>query len=197
MRVLFLGNSYTFYNNMPELFKDICARNGVDAEVMSVTCGGYTIAHFVSNDNDCGRKAKELLKQYKFDYVVLQEMSVRPASNPETFLKSVREFMPYIRKNGARPALYQTWGRPDGSPLLVEKGWTHEEMHELLKSAYVKAAKEHDAIFVPAGDRLHEAYREGRDTYSDDGGHPSPEGSAIIAQAFFDALVTKQMEGSK
>ena len=99
-------------------------------------------------------------------------MSVRPASNPETFLKSVREFMPYIRENGARPALYQTWGRPDGAPLLVEKGWTHEEMHELLKSAYVKAAK-------------------------DDGGHPSPEGSAIIAQAFFDALVTKQMEGSK
>ncbi|MCR5694403.1 MAG: SGNH/GDSL hydrolase family protein [Clostridia bacterium] len=189
MKVLFIGNSYTFYNDMPGIFRSICEANGVKAEVLSVTCGGYTIAHYVSDDNEYGRRAKELLRDQKFDYVVLQEQSVRPAKNPETFYKSVREFIPYIIKNGARPVLYQTWGRPDGTQVLTDNSWTHEEMQDLLKKAYVTAANENNAILVPAGDRLHEAYRAGVDVYCDDGGHPSPEGSRIIAQAFYDTLV--------
>ena len=189
MRILFIGNSYTFYNGMPEIFAEICRNNGFDVEVMSVTAGGYTIAHYVSNENEYGRRAKELLCEYKFDYVVLQEQSVRPVKNPETFYKSVREFMPYIRENGAVPVFYQTWGRPDGTGILTENGWTHEEMHALLKKAYETAASEHGAILVYAGDRLHEAYRAGMDTYSDDGGHPSELGSEIIANAFFETLI--------
>ncbi len=189
VKILFIGNSYTFYNDMPMIFRDLCAKNGFEAEVMSVTQGGYTIAHYVSNENEQGRRAKEILKTHKFDYVVLQEQSVRPAANPETFLESVRKFMPYIRENGAVPVFYQTWGRPDKTPILAQYGWTHETMQALLKDAYTKAAAENNGILVPAGDRLSEGYRAGLDVYSDEGGHPSLLGSQIIAKAFYDTLI--------
>ena len=191
MKILFIGNSYTFYNDMPGLFASLCRENGAFAEVMSVTCGGYTLAHYVSNENEYGRRAKELLKEHKFDYVVLQEQSVRPAKNPETFLKSAREFMPYIKENGAKPVFYETWGRPDGTGVLADNNWTHEEMHMLLKESYERAAAEHGAILVYAGDRLSEAYRKGLDTFCDDGGHPTYLGSQIIANAFYETLIKK------
>ena len=33
MRTLFIGNSHTFYNDMPNIFKEICKENGIDMQV--------------------------------------------------------------------------------------------------------------------------------------------------------------------
>ncbi len=189
MKVLFIGNSYTYYNDMPDLFASLCKENGFEAFVISVTCGGYSLAHYVSDDNEYGRRAKQLLSDYAFDYVVLQEQSVRPAKNPETFFKSAGELMPYIRNNGAAPVFYQTWGRPDNTGILIENNWTHEEMQALLKDSYEKAASLYGAILVHAGDRISGAYRKGLDVFCDDGGHPTPLSSKIIANEFYETLI--------
>ena len=159
MRVLFIGNSYTFFNDMPGLFARECGKRGVQCSADSVTSGGYTLAHFVSENNEYGIRVRELLRGERYDYVVLQEQSVRPASHPGTFLKSVRELVPMIRENGASPVLYETWGRADGADVLEENGWDHETMQEKLTEAYEAAAAESGALGLTADD-LKEALKE-------------------------------------
>ena len=191
MKILFIGNSYTYFYDLPKLFENVCKENGVDVETDSVTCGGYTLEQFASDDDEHGRRAKELLSNEKYDYVVLLEQSSRPAEDTEKFCSSAKELVSLIRKNGAKPVFYETWGRADWSEDLPYFGWTHEQMQEKLKAAYEKAAKENDAIIVYAGERIHEAYRRGEEVFDKDGSHPSPAGSEIAAREFCKTLFNK------
>ena len=189
MKVLFIGNSYTFFYDMPKLFEAECRERGAECDVDSVTAGGYTLEQFLSDENEFGRRAKELLHQKKYDYVVMQEQSVRPASDPELFLDSLRRLMVFVRENGAKPVLYETWGRADHSGELTQLGWDHELMQTELNESYAKGAAEHGAILVPAGERFHEAYRRGEPVFDPDGSHPSEYGSKLIARVFADTLL--------
>lgn len=184
MRVLFVGNSYTYYNDLPEVFRQICARNGVAAEVDAVTAGGYTLAHFVSENNPYGILLREKCVS-SYDFAVIQEQSVRPALSPQTFYKYLRLLLPLIRKTGAVPVLYETWGRADGAQVLIDRGWTHETMQSKLRSAYEHAGREHGIPVAHAGDRFSEAYRAGKCVFDPDGSHPSPEGTRIAAEELF------------
>ncbi len=182
MRVLFVGNSYTFFHSMPQTF---AALRG--AEVDSVTKGGYSLAHYASEENEMGRLFREKLA-LGWDVVVLQEQSLRPSETPETFLASLSQLVPMIRSAGAEPVLYETWGRADGNEVLARHGWTHEEMQSRTRDAYERGAAAHGLRVVRAGDRLHEAYRRGEPVYEADGSHPSETGSRVIAEAFAETL---------
>lgn len=189
MKILFIGNSYTYYNDMPSLFKRECEKRGVTAEVDSVTAGGYRLSQFLSEEDEYAKKVRQLLDGRKYDYVVIQEQSVYPITETETFLKCASEFDAVIKANGAKTVLYETWGRADGSETLARLGMSHDEMQDRLRASYEAAAKQNGAVLVYAGDRFHEAYREGKDVFDPDGSHPSLPGSLIIAKEFCRVLL--------
>ena len=188
MKILFVGNSYTYFNDMPAKFLALCNESGVDAEVWSVTKGGYSFAHYLSEENEKGIEFRTRLAERRYDYIVLQDQSVRPAEHTESFLESAHKLCAMVRENGATPVFYQTWGRREGSEVLEKHGWTHAEMHALLKAAYTRAAEENGAELVYAGDAFRRAYADGIEVYHTDGTHPSDAGSGVIARAFFDTL---------
>ena len=188
MRFLFIGNSYTYYNDMPEIFRRICLENGIEAEVDSVTSGGYFLEFFLSPDDALGIEARSDLSGERYDFVVIQEQSLRPAAEPEIFLRDARELCALVRKNGATPVFYETWAYHEKNNALDAYGWTHEQMQSLLRAAYEKAAAENDAIIVYAGDRLSEAYRAFEDVFDEDGSHPSAKGTELVARVFFETL---------
>ncbi len=190
MRILFIGNSYTFYHKMPSTFAAICVERGKAVEVESVTVGGYTLASYLEPTDIFAQRIAKKLAGERYDYVVLQEQSVRPASDPERFFAPCRVLADMIRKNGAEILFYQTWGRRDDNSMLEKLGMTHEQMHEALKASYEKIASELGARVVYAGDAMHRAYRglAGDAVYHTDGTHPGSLGSEIIAQAFYEAL---------
>lgn len=191
MKVLFIGNSYTYFNDLPALFCRVCRENGIEAEADSVTAGGYTLGQYLLKDNEYGIKAKELLEKEKYDFVVLQEQSVRPASEPGRFFEDAGELIKLIKKNGAKPALYETWARADGSAVLTELGWDGDTMQEKLRRSYEKAATDNKAVVVYAGEKLREAYKRGEPVYDPDGSHPSPLGSQIAAEEFYRTLTAQ------
>ena len=190
MKVLFIGNSYTYYNDMPALFKKECEKNGVTAEVTSVTAGGYRLRQFLSDDDEYALKRKRLLGSETYDYIVLQEHSTVPLIDPGAFLECVSEFTEMIKANGAKPVLYQTWGRADNSKTLSDLKMTHDEMQNGLRAIYKTAANENGALPVYAGDAFDKAYKEGVDVYDPDGSHPSLSGSKIIAKEFCRSLIS-------
>ncbi|MBQ2117839.1 MAG: hypothetical protein II192_02145, partial [Clostridia bacterium] len=75
LRVLFIGNSHTFFNDMPLLFAGIAAADGREITVESVTKGGWTLEKHANKNDECGKQIDRLLREERFDFVILQENS--------------------------------------------------------------------------------------------------------------------------
>ena len=188
LKVLFIGNSYTYFNDMPSMFAAICEENGVAASVDSVSGGDYTLARFLDPSDQLGAIVAEKLTNGAYDLVVLQEYSHVPASAPDVFLHNAAALSDKIKSIDAKPVFYETWAHADGNEVLAQFGWTHEQERELLIAAYEKAAEQNGAILVRAGERFECAYRAGEGVFDPDGSHPSEYGSRLVAKTFYDTL---------
>ena len=134
--ILFIGNSYTYFNKMPtEYFNKIAESAGITVNVESVTRGGWTLLKHASEEFEEGAKITSLLKENSYDYVVLQEQSFRPAVDPKRFFDGARALNEKIKANGATPFLYATWGRGEGCADLDKHSLTNKIMTEKLSAA--------------------------------------------------------------
>jgi hypothetical protein len=195
VKVLFLGNSYTFFNDMPDTFAALCEENGIDVEVSRVLKGGYTLQSYLEPSDIYARRFAKAMREKKFDYVVIQEQSVRPASHPDRFLSAAKTICDTVKANGAVPVFYATWGRRDDSETLVKYSWANcEEMLDLLRESYTRAAIENDALVAYVGDAMLEAYRtdKGEGVYHPDGSHPSAIGSEIAARTIAETILNSE-----
>ena len=117
LRVLFVGNSYTYFNNAPEIFAELARAQapGRTIEARMVAIPGETLISLWQRSN-----AREILRSSKWDYVVLQDQSqlgdgLREGKfvvNEPTLLHwGVRLFDAEIKKHGAKTVLLLTWSR--------------------------------------------------------------------------------------
>ena len=140
LRVLFVGNSYTFFNEMPEtIFPKVAMEAGYEVEATQITKGGYSLCQFADANNEEGRRLREAISGRHYDCAVLQEHSLNPITNEKQFLEGVRDTMSLISAD--QFVLYATWGRNDESPNLEKLGLNREEMTEKLNAAYLKAGR--------------------------------------------------------
>lgn len=187
--VLFIGNSYTYFNDIPHtLFKAFAEDAGYNVDVDSITVGGYRLSQFADPENEHGIRVGQALDgSKKYDFVILQEQSVRPAGETAEFYKAARELVKKIVSIGAFPVFYSTWGRKEGCPLLSDYGWTSEEMTRKLSAAYAQMGEELGTKVAFAGLAFYDIVKQGRDIdlYDPDGSHPSYLGSYLAAATIF------------
>lgn len=175
MRILMLGNSFTFYNDMPQILARM-----LGAEVAAHTRGGATLREHLNPETELGKKTLPALKNEKWDYVVMQEMSNGPVTHKQAFLASVRALCALIRENGAKPVLYATWPYRDGSAKLAGLEFSYAGMAEGLFDSYHEAAAENGALTADVGSAFVQI--QGIvDLYAPDDYHPSPAGSMLAA----------------
>jgi hypothetical protein len=190
--ILFIGNSYTFFNDMPTAYFEPIAKSfGYNVTVTSITKGAYTLEKFADPQNTYGILINNTLNSTtKYDYVILQEQSARPAVNPGAFYDGVRLLAQKVRDAGAQPILYATWGRKDGSDTLTKYDMTSEEMTWRLAAAYDAIGKELDIPVVHVGCAFREIYttQPTIDLYNPDKSHPTPSGSYLAAMALASAI---------
>ena len=189
MRVLFVGNSYTFFNDMPRILQGIAAAEGMDWTVESVTKGGWSFAQFADPENVMHAPLAEKLTQ-EWDAIILQEQSYRPISDRANFLGGAKGVCDMMHKKPEKLLFYATWGRKDGCPLLDELKLTRLEMTEQLYDAYAEATAQNGGILSNVGGAfayVHERYPE-IDLYATDLSHPSPAGSYLGTLIHFRAL---------
>lgn len=192
-RVLFIGNSYSYFNDMPVMLTDLANSLGHVVETEQNTPGGASLQGHLNNPTTLS-----LIQQGGWDYVVLQEQSQK-ASLPEDqviadFYPSVAGLVEEIRQYNACavPLLYMTWGRENGDAQNCS-WWppvcTYTGMQELLTDRYLEAADMTESWCVPVGmvweDLLGES---GIDLYNNDGSHPSLQGSYLIASTMTVAM---------
>jgi hypothetical protein len=186
--ILFIGNSYTFYNDMPTTFFEPMAKVcGYDVRVTVITKGAHTLEKFADPTDGYGKMVDTALSANgAFDYVILQEQSVRPAIASDAFYTAVRTLSERIRTVGAQPILYATWGRQTGSETLTKYGLTNETMIYQLASAYAAIGKELDIPVMHAGLAFYDVNTNSNiSLYNADLSHPSSEGSYLAAMTLF------------
>ena len=191
MNILFIGNSYTYYNDLPLIFSGIANDNGKNVKVASVTFGGAMLHQFVDEENEYAKQLDVLIQKNKFDICILQEQSILPIVNYELFEIGVKKLVEKLRPTVKRFVLYATWGRKEGSETLTQFGWTTESMAKLLAEAYTKAGETVGANVAYVGYDFLKIDAEEIDLYNPDLTHPSYKGSCLaglrLYKTIFDA----------
>ena len=191
LRVLFVGNSYCYVNDLPGMLRDLAKSQpkGVQIEVESVTPGGVGLKqHFESTG------ALEKIRAGGFTHVVLQGQSLEPISRPLEFQGFARKLAAEIKAADAEVVFYQTWARREGAKEY-EKSWsggTPEKMQAGLSESYARAAKGQGRV-ARVGDAWSAALAE-KDPpglFDEDGSHPSLAGTYLAACVFYETLSGK------
>lgn len=175
MRILMLGNSFTYFNDMPRIVEQL-----LGAEVVSHTRGGAFLSEQLNMETEMGAKTLKALKEEKWDYVVMQEQSRAPVFCKEKFHESVRELCRFIKASGAKPVLYASWAYREGSEKLAGTEMSYAEMDRGLYESYHEAAKENGALTADVG-KAFTAIRGIVNLYEPDDYHPSAAGSMLAA----------------
>ncbi len=187
MRILMLGNSFTFFHDMPRMLSA-----ALGAEVVSHTRGGAFLKEHLDPDCELGAKTLPALRNEKWDYVVMQEQSKAPVSEREDFQGSVRELCKLIHTNGAKPLLYASWAYKEGSEKLSGTKMSYDEMSAALYESYHQAAEENGALVADVG-KAFDAMREFANMYEADDYHPSEAGSILAAETIARAIERDQI----
>jgi len=184
LRVLFIGNSYTYVNDLPYQVQRIAESLGAELplEIVSVTPGGMTLeGHW-----DAG-PPRRLIRQGGWTHVVLQEQSTRPIDDPDTFSAYARLFDEEIDRVGAETVFYLTWARQH-----------RPESQDSLSHAYLAAASELEARVAPVGIAWQHALAEDPTLvlHLEDRSHPTPTGTYLAVLVFYATLYDASPAGA-
>lgn len=182
-RVFFVGNSYTFVNDLPNTFAKLARSGGHKVEVGMSARGGWTLSdHLRSMDT------LHLLNSTKWDFVVLQEQSQIPSVasvRTQAMYPAARELVQKIRETGATPIFFITWAHRDGWP---KNGMNdYETMQAQINYGYMEIAQELNAPVAPVGaawSTVTSQYPELM-LWQEDGSHPAEPGTYLAACVFY------------
>lgn len=181
LRVLFLGNSLTYSNEIPLIVKALAEAAGQKLYVESVTYPNYNL-----EDQWNHGEALQALERRKWDFVVMQQGPSSLVENREDMRKWAKIFAPKIRQAGARPAMYMVW------PSLDRMSYFDD-----VRESYSLAASDIKGMFIPAGEAWRAAWRRDPKAplYSFDDFHPSVAGSYTAALSIFGMLYRRDLQG--
>ena len=189
MRVLMLGNSFTYFNNMPGMLAQL-----LEAEVVHHTRGGAHLSEHLDPETELGAKTQTALQGEKWDYVILQAYSTGPIQDKKEFLDTVQRLCKQIRENGAIPILYATWAFKQNGIKLAVSGLDYDRMYQQLYDAYHEAGVQSGAPVADVGTAFYET-PEKRNLYARDDYHPNKRGSNLAAKTI--AAVITELERQK
>jgi hypothetical protein len=179
--ILFIGNSLTMYNNLPQMFADL-AKAGGQGDILTdgQLVGGASLEKHWKDG-----KALAKLRSRAWTWVVLQEQSTTTFKEPGSFTAHARLFIDAITAQKAKPVLYLTWAREG-----------EMDTQERITAAYTTMGKDTGALVVPAG----LAFKAYRDAHGDgslfvDNRHPKAPGTYLAACCFYGALLGKDPAG--
>jgi PKD repeat protein len=192
-KVLFLGNSYTEVNNLPQIVANVAASAGDVLLFDSNTPGGYKLMQHSTN-----AVTQNKIMAGGWDYVVLQEQSQEPILHEDDFYHGARDLKNIIKQYNpcATPILYMTWGRKNGDALNcpnIPVMCTYEGMDTELKNAYLGVAA-HLRTEVSPVSVVWKYLRQNHpniELYQADESHPSAAGSYAAACCFYATIFKK------
>ena len=181
-RVLFIGNSLTEANGLPELVETLSRQGGgTPINAVSVVFGGFSL-----EDHWNEGTARRRINDGGWSIVVLQQ---GPSSLPES-QAALREwtarFDAVIRATGARTALYMVW--PESNRL---------DAFDAVSRSYARAAEDVTGMLFPVGEAWRRAWSRdpGVPLYGPDGFHPTATATYLAALVIYQQITGRSPVG--
>lgn len=199
---LFLGNSYTQYNSLPQLVKNLAIAHGNNLLIDSYTPGGYTFQGHSTNTTSLNK-----IKAQAWDFVVLQEQSQIPSFPPSQVQTDCYPYAAILNDSilannpCTEPLFYMTWGRKNGDASncgFYPPICTYDGMQQRLTESYLELAEDNNASVAPVG----VAWKQVRtlyptiNLYNPDESHPSLEGSYLAACVIYVSMFKQTVVGN-
>ncbi len=191
--VLFLGNSYTYVNNLPQLVHDVALSAG-DTLVFDSHCpGGYQL---INHSADVTSQNKIMTGGW--DYVVLQGQSQEPVVAYNQFLSGGSALYSLVKQYNpcAVTMPYMTWGRKNGDasscPWFPEM-CTYQGMDTSIRRCYLYLTEYINGEVSPVSvvwNYIRQNYPN-IELYQPDESHPSAAGSYAAACCFYASIFKK------
>ena len=181
VRVLFVGNSLTYVNDLPGMVVALAARSGDTVIQSSVSFPNYSL-----EDHWNDGRAVQAISRGGWDVVVLQQgPSSLPASRVELVFDAKR-FAVEAARVGARVALFSVWPSSDRLAFFDD-----------VSASYAAAADSTDGLLFPAGEAWRAAWRRdpGLELFGPDGFHPTELGSYLAALVIYQQLTGRSPAG--
>jgi hypothetical protein len=181
-KILFIGNSLTYTNNMPLILEAMGDSAGLSPlAVADVSFPDYSLQDHVANGS-----ALTAIGAGGWELVVLQQGSSALPENRDELRQYTAIFAERIRKANSRPALYMVW------PTFGRQAdW------EAVIQSYTLAASDVDGLLFPVGAAWLAVWKRdpGVPLYATDGLHPSLYGSYLAATVIFARIYGKSPVG--
>ena len=201
LKILWIGNSYTIYNNLPAMVTKICWEQGVR---LSSTCflkGGECLAGHYANE-----RLIEALKSGGWDYVVIQEHSASPAQSTREVIANTYHYahlLDSLAHDGSpnvHVIFYMTWAHNKtnahnskmSDPLYpLDENYTDFQNH--IRLSYLEMTYENKAWCAPVGMAWQKVRQEHPEIglYAKDNYHPSLAGSYLAAHCFVATILQR------
>lgn len=178
LRVLFIGNSLTYFNDLPATVAALGRSAGTPIEYDTVARPDFSLEdHWSQGD------ARRAIGRGGWTWVVLQQGPSALATSRVLLIEYAKRFDREIQRVGGRTAMYMVW------PSRARRG----DFRGVSRS-YAAAATELGATLLPVGDAWQEAWAidPGLALYGRDGLHPSPMGSWLGALVIYRQLTGRE-----
>lgn len=186
VKVLSLNNSLIHYNDQDVVFNNIAKAMCKDANWTKHTNLGKPLSyHWDEGDGlraDGAPSAKMLIRSEAWSHIILQEQSSLPRTQPETFRKSVEQWVNYIREYCPNPnaviILPVNWG--------YSSDWTNfMDYNRRFVDVYTSIASEYGCVVCPIANAYSDVYAaegmEGTSKWFSDDRHPTPISTYMAA----------------
>jgi hypothetical protein len=175
LKVLFIGNSLTYTNEMPQIFQGLATSQNRRVRVAMQAAGDYTLEKHWKDG-----KAAEMITGGNWDVVVLQEHSTGPIENLKSMKEYAAKFHELIKKQNARTVLFMTW--PPQNKMATQRR---------IAIAYEDLVKELGATVAPVGLAWQKALGGNKPValHAADKKHPTEAGSYLTACVFYALLI--------
>lgn len=175
IRVLFVGNSFSYYYNLPEVLNEMSAYSDkVYIDTKHSLVGGSNLSQHLKGEN--GTETLNILDKEKFDYVVLNHHSLATIDEEYTFFESSKKMVELIRSKSAKPIFMMTWAYKSNREMLKTIAAAYEDMCSKLKVDLVPCGKLFDEVRMRRPDI---------NMFEDDDKHPSKHGTYLNGLTFF------------
>ena len=173
-RVLFIGNSLTYANDLPSTVAAIAA--SVDDTVRVATVAGAGVALI---DHAKSSQAVSAIRNGGWEYVVLQQGPTPRGICRDTLVLAATMLAPHIRAVSAQPALFMPWSAVNGL------SWADD-----VATSFQNAAAAVDGVFMPAGAAWRIALAEDPQLplYAGDNFHPANAGTFLAALVIYERI---------
>ena len=181
-KILFIGNSHTYMNDMPELAgRMIEDASGEPCEVFMLAYSGRSLKWHMEEEYFSVRFN---ILYGGYDYCVIQEQA-HPMPLEEDTVRNAERIAGLCRQANTLPVVFETW---------AEKRMPEHQAE--MNRRYRKIARDLDALLAPVGEVWEKVMRAigdipGADLYFRDGEHASPAGDYLAAMVIAKAITGK------